>query len=336
MVLDRDWRLALPTAGERTFNPKGIYSPTITAFESDESVSLSGTRAFVQFLLAGGVDGLVPLGSSGEPLALTMTERKTVLDVIVDEAAGQVPIIAGIVEYSTKAAIEFGLYAKSLGCNGLMVMPPYGFRPPKRDVFDHFRNTRGEVGLPVMLYNVPGTSGIDLMPEEVQQLAEEGVIEAVKWSTAEVSRIRDTKLLCGSSFTVFVGNDLIAFEGLAAGADGWISCLPMIIPKCAVKLFRLLVTEQNLTAAREFFYRLAPLIRLEFRAASSPNNDPHWLAVTRESALLRGIPVGCSRKPLSRVSREHSDQLKRLLQELGELPSIGMGVENGHCAQVDV
>ena len=336
MVLDRDWRLALPTARERTFNPKGIYSPTITAFESDESVSLSGTRAFVQFLLAGGVDGLVPLGSSGEPLALTMTERKTVLDVIVDEAAGQVPIIAGIVEYSTKAAIEFGLYAKSLGCNGLMVMPPYGFRPPKRDVFDHFRNIRGAVGLPVMLYNVPGTSGIDLMPEEVQQLAEEGVIEAVKWSTAEVSRIRDTKLLCGSSFTVFVGNDLIAFEGLAAGADGWISCLPMIIPKCAVKLFRLLVTEQNLTAAREFFYRLAPLIRLEFRAASSPNNDPHWLAVTRESALLRGIPVGCSRKPLSRVSREHSDQLKRLLQELGELPSIGMGVENGHCAQVDV
>ena len=335
MVLDRDWRLGLPTARERTFNPKGVYSPTITAFESDESVSLSGTRAFVQFLLAGGVDGLVPLGSSGEPLALTMTERKAVLDVIVDEAAGQVPIIAGIVEYSTKAAIEFGLYAKSLGCNGLMVMPPYGFRPPKRDVFDHFRNIRGAVGLPVMLYNVPGTSGIDLMPEEVQQLAEEGVIEAVKWSTAEVSRIRDTKLLCGTSFPVLVGNDLIAFEGLAVGADGWISCLPMIVPKCAVKLFHLLVTEPNLSAAREFFYSLVPLIRLEFRAASSPDNDPHWLAVTRESALLRGIPVGYSRKPLTRVSREHSDQLKKILVSLGELPSVARAAEKGITHHVD-
>jgi 4-hydroxy-tetrahydrodipicolinate synthase len=317
------------------FRPRGVYSPTITAFESDESVSLDGTRAFVRFLLASGVDGLVPLGSSGEPLALTMDERKAVLDVIVDEAGGQVPIIAGIVEYSTKAAIEFGLYAKALGCNGLMVMPPYGFRPPKRDIFDHFRNIRSAVGLPVMLYNVPGTSGIDLMPEEVQQLAEEGVIEAVKWSTGEVSRIRDTKLLCGSSFTVFVGNDLIAFEGLAVGADGWISCLPMIAPRCAVKLFRLLVKEQNLSAAREFFNSLVPLIRLEFRAASSPNNDPHWLAVTRESALLRGLPVGCSRKPLSRLSREHSDQLKTILAGLGELPNLGMPAETGIKHLVD-
>jgi len=325
----------MPSAEERIFNPRGVYSPTITAFESDETVSLAGTRAFVQFLLAAGVHGLVPLGSSGEPLALTMSERKAVLDAIVDEAGGQVPIIAGIVEYSTTAAIEFGLFAKSLGCNGLMVMPPYGFRPPRRDVFDHFRNIRGAVGLPVMLYNVPGTSGIDLMPEEVQQLAEEGVIEAVKWSTTEVSRIRDTKLLCGPSFTVFVGNDLIAFEGLAVGADGWISCLPMIVPKCAVKLFRLLVTEQNLSAAREFFYRLAPLIRLEFRASGSANNDPHWLAVTRESALLRGIPVGYSRKPLSRVSGEHSEQLKKLLVGLGELPGTVMAEETGIGHLVD-
>jgi 4-hydroxy-tetrahydrodipicolinate synthase len=200
-----------------------------------------------------------------------------------------------------------------------MVMPPYGFRPPKRDVFDHFRRVRAAVGLPVMLYNVPGTSGIDITPEEVQQLAEEGVVQSVKWSTAEVSRVRDTKLLCGSSFTVFVGNDLIAFEGLAVGADGWISCLPMIVPRRAVKLHRLLAVEQNLKAARELFYPLVPLIRLEFRAASSPDNDPHWLAVTRESALLRGIPVGQSRRPLSAISRAHAAQLKELLVALGEI-----------------
>ena len=309
----------LPPPESEAFCPRGVYSPTITAFENDETLSLSGTRAFVRFLLTQGVDGLVPLGSSGEPLALAMNERKAVLDAVVEETNGQVPIIAGIVEYSTRAAIELGSYARSSGCNGLMVMPPYGFHPPRRDVFDHFRRVREAVGLPVMLYNVPGTSGIDFTPEEVQQLAEEGVLQSVKWSTAEAGRIRDTKFLCGPSFTVFVGNDLIAFEGLAVGADGWISCLPMIAPSCAVRLFRLLVVEQNLRAARDFFYRLVPLIRLEFRALGSANNDPHWLAVTRESALLRGIPVGQSRKPLSRVSRECSDQLKQLLVALGEL-----------------
>jgi 4-hydroxy-tetrahydrodipicolinate synthase len=301
------------------FSPRGVYAPTITAFEKSERVDLSGTRAFVKFLLAQGIEGLVPLGSSGEPLALTMDERKAVLDAVTAEAGGKVPIMAGIVEYSTKAAIELGQHAKSAGCKGLMVMPPYGFRPPRRDVFDHLRRVREAVGLPVMLYNVPGTSGIDLMPEEIQQLAEEGVVQSVKWSTAEVSRIRDTKFLCGSSFTVFVGNDLIAFEGLAVGADGWISCLPMIVPSRAVKLYRLLAVEKNLAAAREFFYPLVPLIRLVFRASSLPNNDPHWLAVTRESALLRGIPVGESRKPLSAVSREHAEQLKKLLVSLGEI-----------------
>jgi 4-hydroxy-tetrahydrodipicolinate synthase len=301
------------------FSPRGVYAPTITAFEKNEDVSLAGTRAFVRFLLAQGVDGLVPLGSSGEPLALTMDERKAVLDAVTAEAGGKVPIMAGIVEYSTKAAIELGQHAKFAGCKGLMVMPPYGVRPPKRDVFDHLRRVREAVGLPVMLYNVPGASGIDLMPEEVQQLAEEGVVQSVKWSTAEVGRIRDTRFLCGPSFPVFVGNDLIAFEGLAVGADGWISCLPMIVPSRAVKLYRLLVVEKNLSAALELFYPLVPLIRLEFQAVSLPNNDPHWLAVTRESALLRGIPVGQSRKPLSAISREHSEQLRELLVGLSEI-----------------
>ena len=116
-----------------------------------------------------------------------------------------------------------------------------------------------------------------------------------------------------------MGNDLIAFEGLAAGADGWISCLQMIAPSSALKLFRLITLEQDLSSARELFYRLVPLIRLEFRALASADNDPHWLAVTRESALLRGIPVGQSRKPLSRVRPDCSDQLKKLLVALDEI-----------------
>ena len=96
------------------FSPRGVYAPTITAFGKNEDISLAGTRAFVRFLLAQGVDGLVPLGSFGEPLALTMDERKAVLDAVTAEAGGKVPIMAGIVEYSTKAAIEFGLHATML------------------------------------------------------------------------------------------------------------------------------------------------------------------------------------------------------------------------------
>src|SRR6202045_2391990 len=126
---------------------RGVFSPTITAFEKDESISLGGTRAFVRFLLAQGVDGLVPLGSSGEPLALSMSERKAVLDAVMAETAAKVPVLAGGIEYTTRVAFEFGQHAKSAGCEGLMVMPPYGFRPPKRVIFDHLRRIRETVGV---------------------------------------------------------------------------------------------------------------------------------------------------------------------------------------------
>ena len=105
-------------------SPRGVYAPTITAFEKNEDISLAGTRAFVRFLLAQGVDGLVPLGSSGEPLALTMDERKAVLDAVTAEAGGKVPIMAGIVEYSTRAAIEFGRVQNLPGARGSCLCRP--------------------------------------------------------------------------------------------------------------------------------------------------------------------------------------------------------------------
>jgi dihydrodipicolinate synthase/N-acetylneuraminate lyase len=110
----------------------------------------------------------------------------------------------------------------------------------------------------------------------------------------------------------------------------------MIVPRRAVQLHRLLAVEQDLKAARELFYPLVPLIRLEFRASSSPDNDPHWLAVTRESALLRQIPVGQSRRPLSAISRQHAEQLKELLVALGEIEGAGpeRAAAGSHSQQV--
>src|SRR5579883_2189486 len=116
------------------------------------------------------------------------------------------------------------------GASGLMIMPPYLLRPPKQDVLNHFRRIRDAVPLPIMVYNVPILAGVELTPEDIQLLAGEGVIQSVKWSHVEVSRIHDTKLLCGGDFTVFVGIDLVGLEGLAVGADGYIGGLAMMTP----------------------------------------------------------------------------------------------------------
>ncbi|HXW16120.1 MAG TPA: dihydrodipicolinate synthase family protein [Terriglobia bacterium] len=308
--------------GQNTLSLKGlagVFSPTLTAFHADGSINPAGTKQFVRFLLDQGIDGLAPLGSGGEPVAMTLPERMRILEAIVEETAGKVPILAGTGDYSTAATIELSLHAKSLGCRGLMIITPYLMVPPKRDVLNHFRRVREKVGLPIMVYNVPFTTGIEITPEELKAWADEDVIHGVKWSHAEVNRIHNTRFLCGPDFPVFAGNDLIAFEGMAVGAQGWISGVPMMVPALAVKLHRLLTRESKLEAARELWYRILPLVRLEFGAAPSGDWNPHIISVVREAALLRRIPVGSSRLPLSPVDPAVREELRKILASLGEL-----------------
>lgn len=298
---------------------RGIFAPTVTAFHTDESLNTEGTRAFVRFLLSQGVHGLTPLGSAGEPIALSIDERKKVLDAIVDEVNGRVPIYAGTGDYSTATTIELSLHAKAAGCEGLMLWAPYLLRPPKQDVLNHFRRIREKVGLPIMVYNVPVLTGVELTPHDIAQLASEDVVHAVKWSHMEIARVQDTRLLCGPGFAVFAGIDILAFGALALGADGWIGGMPMIAPSLAVRLFKLLNEDKSLDEARALWLRLLPIIHLEYRAMGTSEASPHWLSVCRESAVLRGIPVGNSRAPLTPVTEAESEELRGILAGLGQL-----------------
>lgn len=310
--------VALDTTRDRA-RIAGVYAPTLTAFASDGSVDLEGIRRFTRFLLDQHVHGLTPLGSSGEPMALSLDERKRILEVIAEETAGQVPIFAGVMEYGTDSTIDLALHAKAVGCEGLMLTVPYLLRPPRRDVMNHFRRVRDRVGLPIMLYNVPILTGYEVTPDDIRQLAEEDVLHAVKWSHAEISRIHDTRALCGPSFPVFAGIDLISYSALAAGADGWIGGLPMMVPELAVRLYQLLREKKDLVAAQQLWFRLQPLIAIEYRALQKADNDPHWLVVCREVADLRGLQVGAPRLPLSRVLPEVREELRAVLVELAVL-----------------
>ncbi|MEO8660184.1 MAG: dihydrodipicolinate synthase family protein [Bryobacteraceae bacterium] len=307
----------LPQAnGERI---SGIFSPTLTSYNPDGSVNLPGVRRFVRYLMDAGVDGLAPLGSAAEPVALTVKERMEILEAIVQEVDGRIPIYAGTGHYSTDITIELSKHAKSIGCDGLMLMAPYLLRPPKRDVLNYFRQVHAAVDLPVMMYNVPVLTGCEVTPAELKVLAADGVIHAVKWSHSEVSRIHDTRLFCGPDFKIFAGVDVIAFEALAVGADGWISGLPMIVPSLAVKIHRLLKHDNNLEAARELWYRVLPIIHVEYRAMGTDANDPHWLSVCREAADIRGLDMGAARLPFTAVLPEVREELKQLLTGLGQL-----------------
>jgi 4-hydroxy-tetrahydrodipicolinate synthase len=297
----------------------GVYAPTVTAFHPDESLNENATRAFVRFLLRSGVHGLAPMGSAGEFIALTDQERMQAVEWVLEEAGGQVPVYVGTGHYSTRTTIELSRHALRSGASGLMIMPPYLLRPPKQDVLNHFRRIRDAVPLPIMVYNVPILAGVELTPEDIQLLAGEGVIQSVKWSHVEVSRIHDTKLLCGREFTVFVGIDLVGFEGLAAGADGYIGGLAMMAPALTHQLFDAVFSQGDLKSARCRWNQLLPLVQFEYRALFKDDGQPHWLAVCREAATLRGIQVGPPRSPLQPLAPGLRAELQRLLHDLGEL-----------------
>jgi 4-hydroxy-tetrahydrodipicolinate synthase len=159
---------------------------------------------------------------------------------------------------------------------------------------------------------------VEITPQEILVLAKEDVIHSVKWSHLEVSRIHDTRLLCGPDFGVFVGIDLIAMEGLAVGGDGYISGLPMMVPRLARRLFETIHDQQDLVGGQSLWNRLLPLVQFEYRALTTDAGQPHWLAVCREAALLRGIPVGVSRLPLRPLSTELREELQKLLHQLDE------------------
>src|SRR5215472_5065119 len=151
--------------------PIGIYAPSITDFSEDESLNQGATRAFISFLLRSGVHGLAPLGSAGEFVALNENERMQVMEWILDEVNGSVPVYAGTGHYATRTTIELSKHACRNGATGLMIMPPYLLRPPKRDVLDHFRRIRESVPLPIMVYDVPLLSGVEITPQEILLLA---------------------------------------------------------------------------------------------------------------------------------------------------------------------
>jgi len=299
--------------------PYGVFSPTITAFGDDGSLYEEGTRQYVRYLLENGVHGLAPMGSAGEFFAMTDEERMQVTEWILDEVGGKVPVFAGAGHYSTATSIKLGRHAKDHGADGLLIITPYFLRPPMNAVLDHFRAIHQAVQLPVMMYNVPVLTGIDVSPDNIKRLCDDGVLQGVKWSHIDIDKIQQTRFLCGPDFPNFAGVDMLVFAALAIGAHGMICDLPMLVPRLARRLFDLIAEQQDLNAARDLWMKLQPLIRFEYRALHTNEAEPHWLAVCRETAELRGIPVGPPRAPLKRLRAGHHEELREILTELGEL-----------------
>jgi 4-hydroxy-tetrahydrodipicolinate synthase len=289
----------------------GILVALVTPMQANSHIDFHTYAKHVEAMIGAGVHGLIPLGSTGEFYALSPEERRGVIQATLEAADGRVPVVAGANASSTREVVAFSREAEGLGCDGVMLAPPYYSLPQPEELHAHYRAVNDAIGIPIMLYNYPGRTGVDMTPEFIEKLADLPRVRYVKESTGEIGRISTLLRRCGDRLGVFCGGDTVAFESLALGVIGWVGGVANVVPCSHVELFRLMVENRDFAAARKLYFQMLPLLSLM-------ENGGKYTQWVKAACGLMGRPVGAPRAPLRAASAAEQRQLKAALAELPE------------------
>ncbi len=240
----------------------GVFPAVTTQFDAGLAVDLRATSAVQRALVEEGVHGLVVLGTVGENNSLSADEKRSVLATAVAAAAGRIPVIAGVSELTTAAAVRFARDAEAAGASGLMVLPAMVYVPTAAELEAHFRAVAAATSLPIMLYNNPPAYRTAIELDTLARLADVANIVALKESSADSRRFTDVINACGERFALLAGLDDLAFEGLVLGARGWVSGLTNAFPRESLALYTAL-SAGDLARAREIYRWFMPLLHLD-------------------------------------------------------------------------
>lgn len=290
---------------------RGSYTVMVTPFDADLRVDEARLRAFVDWQIEGGVQGLIPLGSTGEFLSLTREERRLVAGTVVDQARGRVPVLVGTAAEWTDEAISLSREAEELGADGVMIVPPYYSSPTEDELFVHYRRIAEAISVPIMVYNNPNTSNVDLRAEFVARLSEIDNISYIKESSGSVSRTMDIIRLCGDRMTVFAGYD--AWESYRVGAQGYVSVFSNIAPALSTELFKVTVDQDDGEAGRKLYHRILPLLHAL--------SGDLYVSATKAALGMVGQPVGDPRPPRLPLPEEKTASLRKVLADMGLIPA---------------
>jgi 4-hydroxy-tetrahydrodipicolinate synthase len=256
------------------------FSGTLTALVTplrEDQVDFVALRALVDMQIAAGVDGLVAVGTTGESATLSADEQRAVIAAVVTQAAGRVPVVAGCGSASTAATLSLLAAAQDAGAQGALVVTPYYNRPGQAGLLAHFRAVAEGTDLPVILYNVPSRTGIDMSPETVGELAHLPRVVGLKDATGDLSRVARHRALCGPAFTLLSGDDPSALGFIAHGGDGVISVTSNVAPGPMAQLIRA-ARAGDISTARTLNGRLADLHKALF---IEPSPAPAKWALSR-------------------------------------------------------
>ena len=250
-------------SGQVSWN--GVFPAVTTQFRSDHALDLEATAAVMGKLIADGVSGLIVCGTVGENCSLSRDEKTAVMEAAVGVAAGRVPVIAGVAEYTTDFACETAKDARRAGVDGVMVLPAMVYTAKPQETLAHFRSVAAATDLPVMIYNNPPIYRVDVTPDMLAALADVETIVSFKESSGDTRRFVDLRNMVGDRFIPFCGLDDVVVESVAMGAVGWVSGMSNVFPREGETLFRL-ARDGRLAEAMPLYDWFMPLLHLDARS----------------------------------------------------------------------
>jgi 4-hydroxy-tetrahydrodipicolinate synthase len=286
----------------------GAFVASVTPFQ-DGDVDFRTLDELVDFQLEGGIDGIVPVGTTGECPTLSHEEHKKVVERVVKAAGGQVPVIAGAGSNSTAEAIELTAFSKKVGADATLQVCPYYNKPTQEGFYQHFKAIAEEVDLPIVLYNIPGRCGAGLTPDTVVRLAELENVVAIKEATGSLDQASEISTRC--DLTILSGDDSLTLPLAAVGGKGVVSVVANIVP-ADVKAMTDLILEGDFTSALKWHKKLFPLSKNLLKLATNP------IPIKAAMAILNLAPEEL-RLPMTPMDEDKKTVLKRILTDYGLL-----------------
>jgi 4-hydroxy-tetrahydrodipicolinate synthase len=280
----------------------GVFTALVTPMRDGE-VDLPALERHIEAQLQAGISGLVPVGTTGEAATLTDAETDEVIGLTVKAAGGRAFVMAGAGSNSTRIAVAKARRAAALGADGLLVVTPYYNKPSQDGLYDHFAAVACSVDIPIMLYSVPGRTGVELGPETCARLAQDCAnIIGIKEAGGRVERVTELRLACGEEFIIHSGDDGLTLPFMAAGADGVTSVASNLLPRDVVALYRAWISGRH-EEARRIHQKLYGLVG---RLFIESNPVPVKTALARSGSMSAEV-----RAPLAPLRPENALLLER-------------------------
>lgn len=291
---------------------KGSMTALITPFAADGSVDETAFQEFVAWQIAEGTDGVIPVGTTGESPTLTHDEHKRVVELCIEVAKGKIPVIAGTGSNSTHETIDFTRHAEKAGADAALLVTPYYNKPTQEGLYQHYKAVHDATDIPLVIYNIPGRSVVDMSVDTMKRLAELPRIVGVKDATADLSRPLRTRVQIGPDFCQLSGEDATIVAFLAQGGHGCISVTSNVAPGLCAKLHDAWQAGDMATvyALRD---KLLPLHDAMF-GETSPGP-------VKYAASLLGKCLPTLRLPMVLPSQANQDRVRQAMEQVGLLPA---------------